>query len=159
LPVRRYLARVADSAMHAEYQPSLRRRLNAWGSGFQDPRSRELDVFCQLHDNLPTLANADVAWPARAVQWNAFLAPLSVGGATAWAALANWWREGELRLRRDLASLRLVRLALAFRFGDELPVLDDPFADALLQVRIDGDVATFRSAAEPEVLELRVQRR
>jgi hypothetical protein len=133
----------------------MRRRLAAWRSGF-DPKRDALDALWRLHDGLPALATADVAWPARAAQWESFLAQVPDEHQTWFAAQ---WRDCELRLRRDLASLRLVRLALAFRFGEALPALADPFADAPLQVHVDGDVATFRSAAGPDVLELRAQRR
>lgn len=154
-PARRWLAQVARNQLDTVYEPSARARLGAWRTGF-DPRRRAFDALCRLRDGLSALADVDVAWPARTAQWDAFLAPAD-DAVSAWCT--STWRDVELRWRRDLAGLRLVRLALAFRFGEALPELADPFADAPLQVRIDGDVATFRSAAEGEVLELRVQRR
>lgn len=137
---------------------SVRQRLGAWRSGF-DPRRRELAGLVELCEALPELRVADVPWPERLQQWHAFTGPVRLGRG---AAVVDWitqLSDTERQQRADLARLRLLRLALAFTFGEPLPELADPFAAAPLQARIDGDVATFHSAATPQVLQVQALRR
>ena len=52
----------------------------------------------------------------------------------------------EQGVRRAAAQLRLVRLAVAFSAGSELPTLRDPLGDGDFLVKVEGYVATFASA-------------
>ncbi|MCC7064497.1 MAG: hypothetical protein IT456_16915 [Planctomycetes bacterium] len=52
----------------------------------------------------------------------------------------------EQGVRRAAAQLRLVRLAVAFSAGSELPTLRDPLGDGDFLVTVEGNVATFASA-------------
>lgn len=137
---------------------SVRQRLGAWRSGF-DPRRRELAGLVELCEALPELRVADVPWPQRLQQWREFTGHVRLGRGAAAVDWITQLSDTERRQRADLARLRLLRLALAFTFGEPLPELADPFAAAPLQARIDGDVATFHSAATPQVLQVQALRR
>lgn len=137
---------------------SLRNRLLSWSSGF-DPGRHELLGIEELIDALPALLPAAASWPQRSRQWQRFVSQVgSVQGryVLGWAQHQQW---EENQRWRALARVRLLRLALAFTMGEPLPSLADPFAEGPLQNERDGDVATFRSAASPQVLEVRALRR
>lgn len=137
---------------------SLRNRLLSWPSGF-DPGRHELLGVEELLGALPALQPAAASWPQRSRQWQQFVAQVgSVQGryVLGWAEHQQW----EERQRwRALTRVRLLRLALAFTMGQPLPSLADPFAGGPLQHERDGDVAIFRGAAAPQVLEQRALRR
>ncbi len=134
-------------------------RLRAWRRGF-DVRSEALVTCEMLLAELPAMTPPANDWPARERQWRAFLdGPIErcSGDALGWML---YLRENEEPKRfAGLARLRLLRLAVAFTLGDELPALADPFAAAPLQVEIDGNEATFRSASSDPVLIQRAVRR
>jgi hypothetical protein len=133
--------------------------MRAWRRGF-DVRAEALATCEMLLATLPAMSPPANDWPARERQWHAFLdAPIErcAGDALMWMAML--WDHDEPRRFAALARLRLLRLAVAFTLGDELPALADPFAAAPLQVEIDGDEATFRSASSDPVLMQRAVRR
>lgn len=134
-------------------------RLRAWRRGF-DVRAEALATCNLLLATLPAMSPPANDWPARERQWRAFLdGPMErcAGDALRWML---YLRENvEPDRFAVLARLRLLRLAVAFTLGDELLALADPFAAAPLQVAIDGDEATFRSASSDPVLIQRAVRR
>ncbi len=137
----------------------LGERMRAWRRGF-DVRAEALATCEMLLATLPAMSPPANDWPARERQWHAFLdAPIErcAGDALMWMAML--WDHDEPRRFAALARLRLLRLAVAFTLGDELPALADPFAAAPLQVEIDGNEATFRSASSDPVLIQRAVRR
>ena len=134
-------------------------RLRAWRRGF-DVRAEALATCEMLLATLPAMTPPAKDWPARELQWRAFLD----GPIERSAGEALWWmlylaQNDEPKRFAGLARLRLLRLAVAFTLGDELPALADPFAAAPLQVEIDGDESTFRSASSDPVLIQRAVRR
>ena len=137
---------------------SLRDRLLSWPSGF-DPGRHELLGIAELIGALPDLQPPAPSWPQRNRQWQRFVGRVGSVQGRFVAGWAEQQRLEERRRRLALARVRLLRLALAFTIGEPLPPLADPFAEGAFQSDCDGDVATFRSAASPQVLELRALRR
>lgn len=133
------------------YRPDLDDRLRAWRRGF-DVRAEEVATCELLVTTLPHMLPPARDWPTRSQQWHAFLdGPMERCGGS-----VLWWMDhlldDEHHRFLDLTRLRLLRLAVAFTLGDELPQLADPFGPAPLLVELRDGEATFRSACTSEVL-------
>lgn len=152
---------------------SLRNRLLSWSSGF-DPGRHELLGIEELIEALPALLPPAAPWPQRCRQWQRFVGRVGSVQGRFVLGWATHTREVERLRRLTLARVRLLRLALAFTVGEPLPALADPFAEGPFAdgpvaegpfaegpfaCERDGDVASFRSAAAPQVLEVRALRR
>lgn len=130
---------------------SLRRRLAAWRHGF-DAHERELVAADELLAALPELAAGDCDWATRDRQWQRFLGAVRSGAGAGLPHTLEGLRQHELALRRDRAQLRLLRLCIAWRLGEPLPALLDPFTFTPFVVDANGDAATFRSpATQPDL--------
>lgn len=123
---------------------SVRRRLAAWRHGF-NTRERELVAADELLAALPELAEGDCDWVTREQQWQRFLGAVRSGAGASLPRSLDGLRQHELAFRRDLAQLRLLRLCLAWRLGEPLPAVLDPFTLTPFVVEANGDAATFRS--------------
>jgi hypothetical protein len=136
----------------------LRDRVAAWRVGF-DPQRRELEVAAALVVAVPVLAQPENAWPERARRWQRLFDAAPECDLTRVGYAMRRCRDAELAMHTVRTELRLLQLALAFTFGEPLPELADPFGTGAFDVRIDGDVARFRSAAAPRVLQRDAVRR
>ena len=131
---------------------SIRRRLAAWRHGF-DTRERELVAADELLAALPELAEGDCDWATREQQWQRFLGAVRSGAGATLPRSLDGLRQQELAFRRDLAQLRLLHLCLAWRLGEPLPAVLDPFTLTPFVVEADGDAATFRSpSTQPDLV-------
>lgn len=138
------LANHVQDLLARSHRTTLRRRLGAWRHGF-DPRERELAAADELLAALPVLQPDAADWASRELQWQRFFGAAR-SGSGAWLLRAlDGMRQHEVALRRDLAQLRLLRLAIAWRLGVPLPELLDPFTHTRLLVEQRGAAATFRS--------------
>lgn len=141
----RPIANAATPLFDGSFAPSVRRRLAAWRQGF-DVQQQEIEALGELLEAVAVLTPACADEAARSEQWRAFRAAprrcttWSSGNAEFWIQNVEQWQ------RQDLARLRLLRLAVAFHRGAPLPELADPFAAGVIEVRLDGDSAVFRSA-------------
>lgn len=138
------LANHVQDLLARSHRTTLRGRLGAWRHGF-DPRERELAAADELLAALPVLQSDTVDWASRELQWQRFFGAAR-SGTGAWLLRAlGGMRQHEVALRRDLAQLRLLRLAIAWRLGESLPDLLDPFTLTTMLVEQRGEAATFRS--------------
>ena len=135
---------VRDCAGLTPLQQSFEQGLSAWRWGF-DAYWRELAACDRLVAALPELAPPAPDWPRRQQQIAAF--GNAVGDIEdGWACkIPGFLQNDERGLRRVLTDLRLLRLAVAFVHGLELPRLEDPLGSGPIEVEIRGDEATFRS--------------
>ncbi|MCA8963494.1 MAG: hypothetical protein KDC48_01330 [Planctomycetes bacterium] len=124
---------------------SLRERLWAWQS-CMDPEHRHLEGFDELIAAAPLLAPPATSFSARQAQWAQFDAsPRSMSTYVSCRA-DEGIRDLEKIRRGTLTSMRLLRLAIAFHAGAELPELLDPFADAPLRASGDDERMLLVSA-------------
>lgn len=131
---------------------SIRRRLAAWRHGF-DAHERELVAADELLAALPELAAGDCVWDVREQQWQRFFAAVRSGAGASLPRSLEGLPQHERSLRRDLAQLRLLRLCLAWRLGEPLPAVLDPFTLTPFVVETNGDAATFRSpSTQPDLV-------
>jgi hypothetical protein len=131
---------------------NLRRRLTAWRHGF-DTHERELVAADELLAALPELADGDCVWDVREQQWQRFFAAVRSGAGALLPRYLDGLREEERSLRRELAQLRLLRLCIAWRLGEPLPAVLDPFTLTPFVVEANGDAATFRSpSTQPDLV-------
>jgi hypothetical protein len=129
--------------------PRWRDRLAAWQHGF-DAYERERIAADELIAALPLLESFDVPWSVRQHQWRRVADGIRLGaGARLVAGLDAEW---EFVWRQELARLRLLRLVIAWRLGEPLPNLLDPFTLQPIALETRGDDATFRCAAPGMVL-------
>ncbi len=156
-----FLANRADTILRTGrvprwFPPGVGDHLRAWQHGF-DPVRMELESIAAFVQGLPAMREEGTSWAARAEGWAALL-----GCSSAVTATASYLRdllESERSLHGELARIRLLRLAIAFRLGEPLPELADPFADRPLQSEVHADRAHFRSAATHVVLQRVAYRR
>ncbi|MCA8977792.1 MAG: hypothetical protein KDC98_23910, partial [Planctomycetes bacterium] len=117
----------------------------AWGHGF-DPLARHLeglDELRRLGESLQLSATDEATWLRR---WQAFCAAGRCGESNIAKHVDHWFQTYERCRRNALAKVRLLRLALAFHQGRELPSLLDPHTAAPFVQRIGGDDAVFRGS-------------
>ncbi len=124
---------------------SLRERLWAWKSGM-NPERRHLEGLAELVSAAPLLLPAATSFAAREEQWRKFVAMPRPNGTYGSSHVDERLRNGEKVRRGVLTRLRLLRLAIAFHAGAQLPELADPFADAPLRVTGDDERVLLRSA-------------
>ena len=128
------------------------RRLSAWRHGF-DVNERELVAADELIAALPELGAADCDWATRDRQWRSVVESVRAGAGAVLPRLFESHRQHERSLRRDLAQLRLLRLCIAWRLGEPLPAVLDPFTLTAFVVEANGDAATFRSpSTQPDLV-------
>lgn len=131
---------------------SLRRRLTAWRHGF-DANERELVAADELLAALPELSAGDCDWGTRELLWQHFFAAVRSGSGASLPRTLDGLRHEERSIRRDLAQLRLLRLCLAWRLGEPLPAVLDPFTLTPFVVETNGDAAAFRSpSTQPDLV-------
>lgn len=129
--------------------PRWRDRLAAWQFGF-DAYERERVAADELIAALPLLEPYDVPWSVRRDQWRRFVDSVRRGAG---ARMADGWGDArEFHWRQEQARLRLLRLVIAWRLGEPLPDLLDPFTLQPIAVETRGDGATFRCEAPGAVL-------
>lgn len=123
--------------------------LRAWRYGFSENRRLRAvatSVVEAIHRSATTPPGATVPWSVRRLELEQ--------ATRAVAAVGLAFHEGggmdfvnlEQGVRRAAAQVRLVRLAVAFSAGSELPTLRDPLGDGDFLVKVEGYVATFASA-------------
>ena len=123
----------------------IRTRLYAWQHGF-DPFRADLEGYDELLTLGAMLRSAATDGGQREAQWSAYRAAPRERQTPLTRFHDEIIEKSERQHRQLLAQLRLLRLAVAFHRGVELPQLADPFASAPLQVQIEGDAAVLRSA-------------
>ena len=123
----------------------IRTRLFAWQHGF-DPFRADLEGYDELFRLGPMLRPAATDGGQREAQWSAYRAAPRERQTPLTRFHDEITEKSERQHRQLLAQLRLLRLAVAFHRGVELPQLADPFASAPLQVQIEGDAAVLGSA-------------
>ncbi|HEX6811943.1 MAG TPA: hypothetical protein VF384_10010 [Planctomycetota bacterium] len=140
---RRYIATGArDVADLTPMQQSFTQGLQAWNYGF-DSYWRSLVVCDRLRENLGELEPPAQDWSKRQAQIDVFGSVIDEP-AGAWVDAIPCMVHGEERFRRQvLANLRLLRLAVAFMHGLELPQLADPLGPGIIEVEIRENEATF----------------
>ncbi|MCC7061529.1 MAG: hypothetical protein IT456_01920 [Planctomycetes bacterium] len=124
---------------------SFGRRLYAWRQGF-DPHREHIEGFLELLELRSLLKPAAKDGGEREAQWSRYRSARRERQTSASSVLDEISENIERQARQLLARVRLLRLAVAFHRGVELPQLADPFASAPLQVQIEGDAAVLRSA-------------
>jgi len=135
--------------------PRWRDRLAAWQFGF-DAYERERVAADELIAALPLLEPYDVPWSVRQEQWRRFVDSVRRGVG---ARLAEGWGDPrEFVWRQEQARLRLLRLVIAWRLGEPLPNLLDPFTLQPIAVEARGDGTSFRCESPGAVLVRRAAR-
>jgi hypothetical protein len=124
----------------------IRTRLYAWQHGF-DPFRADLEGFDELFALRAILRPVASDGGQREAQWSAYRAAPRERHTPMTSHIDEMSELSERQPRQVLAQLRLLRLAVAFHRGVELPQLADPFASAPLQVRIEDDAAVLHSAS------------
>jgi hypothetical protein len=127
-------------------------RMQALRHGFFDAVDAELAACDELIQELPMMQTPAVGVLARARQWSEWS---SARHDWTWTYVGDWVSQLQMRESSHLfglSELRLLRLALAFELGEPLPDLVDPVAGGPFDVRIDGNVASFRSSANVDAV-------
>lgn len=120
-------------------------RLSAWQHGF-DPYRADLEGFDELLRLRAMLEPIAKDGGQREAQWSAYRSARRERQTFTTSLVDDRAENGERWQREALTQLRLLRLAVAFHRGVEVPQLADPFASAPLQVQIEDDSAVLRSA-------------
>jgi hypothetical protein len=134
--------------------------LHAWRHGFSW-RWQVADAVLRQAAACERLRVGTVAdWPARQAQLAAEVQDLEASGNPLFLGLANLL-SAEVSQRQALASVRLLRLAVAHHRGDDRLELRDPAGADLLERSVGERGVTFRSAAmrHDRLLERRAERR
>ncbi|MBL8752474.1 MAG: hypothetical protein JNK15_04155, partial [Planctomycetes bacterium] len=140
----RFMAKHARGTLEGGWSAG---RLRALRHGFFDPADAELAACDALIAGLPRMQPPRSGLVARMQQWGEWA---THDGDWSWTAVGA--QVDQLRLRESshllgITEVRLLRLALAFRLGEPLPELVDPISGGPFDVRIEGNVASFRSTA------------
>jgi hypothetical protein len=127
-------------------------RMIALRRGFFSPVEAELAACDALITRLTCMSAPLVGLVARQQQWSQWATEGSDWSWTIVGSRIDHWRRLEKSHLIGIAELRLLRLALAFELGEPLPELVDPLTGGPFEVRIDGNVASFRSSANVDVV-------
>lgn len=123
----------------------LQLRLRAWRNGFSPQRQARAWLHRQNRLLLPPTAVAR-GWSARRAQ---ILQQAELGEPDpSLVSHQGQPDEPEAFRRQGLLRIHQTQVLLAFLQRKPLPELDDPLGDGRLQVEIDGDTLTVRSATE-----------
>jgi hypothetical protein len=109
-------------------------------------RWAEADAVMSLVDACEQLTGCrSLPWPQRRARIEQTAAAMVAAPNTILRAVAPQWTGIERQLRCAAVQLRLLRLAVAWHRGGELPALDDPLGSGPIEVVRGAVGATFRS--------------
>ncbi|MBL8755262.1 MAG: hypothetical protein JNK15_18325, partial [Planctomycetes bacterium] len=133
--------------------------LAAWRNGFSLRRAgmdRALEVAATVQQ-FDEATPVDEPWPERRLRLAALIAREAAAGGYAYMSWFAGLDEHEAAARRGVANLRLLRVAVAARLGQPLPVVADPLGRGPVRLEsVDG--VDFAVCGDDPAVRRRVRR-
>ena len=141
LDVERFVATAARHVTSAGYYAHARvdlwTRLRAWQCGFS-PQQRSIEAVAEAARGLDRLVPAESGWESRVVQLEVFRLRDPEG------CISNLLPAAERNLRKALAEVRLLRLALKLAAGAEPEPMDNPLGSRAIAIEEHADAFVLR---------------